>query len=90
MPCLSEQVCKQNGGVYIKAAQFATNLTAVPPEYRTTMSSLLDECNSVPFDSIRRVIERELRLPLTAVFSSIDEVPVAAASLAQVTSSAAF
>jgi len=38
----------------------------------------------VPYAQIKSIIEQELKRPLSEVFSSIDEVPLATASVAQV------
>lgn len=40
------QVCRANGGVYVKAGQFAAAFGAVPPEYRKHLALLQVECVS--------------------------------------------
>lgn len=77
-------VCRQNGGVYVKAAQFASNLSAVPAAYRDELGQLVDDCHPVALSAVRAVIQSELGQPIEAIFRRFDEVPVAAASLAQV------
>lgn len=52
----------------------------VAAEFRST----LDDVVPVPFDEVKAVIEDELGLPLTTLFATFEEVPVAAASLAVV------
>ncbi len=48
------------------------------------LQKCLDKTDSVPFEQIKSVIESELGAPYTSVFSSIDPVPIASASVAQV------
>jgi aarF domain-containing kinase len=44
----------------------------------------LDKTPPVPFDDIRRVVEEDLGQPLSAAFESVEQVPLATASVAQV------
>jgi aarF domain-containing kinase len=50
----------------------------------TEFEALLDATEPVPWPVIRATIERELGAPLSRHFASIDEVPLASASIAQV------
>lgn len=73
------------GGLMIKVGQFlSSRLDILPPEVTAELEKLQDEVPAVPFDHIRTAAEAELGLPLSRVFSWVDEVPVAAASLGQV------
>lgn len=72
------------GGLMIKVGQFmSSRLDVLPPEITRELEGLQDEVPAVPFEEIRALAEDELGRPLEAVFSSIDEVPIAAASLGQ-------
>jgi predicted unusual protein kinase regulating ubiquinone biosynthesis (AarF/ABC1/UbiB family) len=72
------------GGLMIKVGQFmSSRLDVLPPEITKELEGLQDEVPAVPFDQIRALAEEELGTPLEAVFASIDEVPIAAASLGQ-------
>ncbi|MCX8453324.1 ABC1 kinase family protein [Paenarthrobacter ureafaciens] len=72
------------GGLMIKVGQFmSSRLDVLPPEITKELEGLQDEVPAVPFDEIRALAEAELGTPLEAVFASIDEVPLAAASLGQ-------
>ncbi|MFF1828772.1 ABC1 kinase family protein [Paenarthrobacter sp. NPDC058040] len=72
------------GGLMIKVGQFmSSRLDVLPPEITKELEGLQDEVPPVPFPAIKALAERELGAPLEAVFASIDETPVAAASLGQ-------
>ncbi len=72
-------------GLLIKMCQvIGTRSDVFPRPYIKTLSQAHDRLPPRPFDSIRCVVEEDLDKPLDAVFSEFDEVPVAAASLAQV------
>jgi len=73
------------GGLMIKLGQFmSSRLDVLPPEITKELEGLQDEVPAVPFASIRALAEEELGVPLDQVFASIDETPIAAASLGQV------
>src|SRR5256886_803463 len=60
----------------------------VPEEYRDEfqreLAKLRDAAPTVSFKQMRRVIEEDLEEPLSEVFASFDEEPIAAASIGQV------
>jgi ubiquinone biosynthesis protein len=73
------------GSTYIKLGQIVSGGEGLFPEELVAEFKLLrDQVPAESFESVRRVVEDELHLPLEAVFSSFDEVPIAAASIAQV------
>ena len=72
------------GGLMIKVGQYmSSRLDVLPPEITAELEGLQDEVPAVPFEQIRALAEAELGLPLERVFASIEETPVAAASLGQ-------
>lgn len=72
------------GGLMIKVGQFmSSRLDVLPPEITSELEGLQDEVPAVPFPAIRQLAEAELGVPLERAFASVDEVPVAAASLGQ-------
>jgi predicted unusual protein kinase regulating ubiquinone biosynthesis (AarF/ABC1/UbiB family) len=72
------------GGLMIKLGQFiSTRVDILPEDIIRELASLQDEVPSVPYDEIRAVIEQELGA-IPGRFQSIDETPVAAASVGQV------
>ncbi|KOO33671.1 hypothetical protein Ctob_010090 [Chrysochromulina tobinii] len=84
------QFAIDNGGVYIKAAQFVASLqggageAGVPREYVEAFKPLTDRVPPRHYEAVAQVAEEELGQPLTSLVESLDEWPVAAASLAQV------
>lgn len=72
------------GGLMIKVGQFlSSRLDVLPPEITKELEGLQDEVPPVPFPAIRALAEAELGAPLDQVFDSVEEVPIAAASLGQ-------
>ncbi|KQW05365.1 ABC transporter [Leifsonia sp. Root4] len=72
------------GGLMIKVGQFmSSRLDVLPPEITSELEGLQDEVPPVPFAAIRVLAEAELGVPLEHAFATVDEDPVAAASLGQ-------
>ncbi|MFW0775715.1 ABC1 kinase family protein [Paenarthrobacter nitroguajacolicus] len=72
------------GGLMIKVGQFmSSRLDVLPPEITAELEGLQDEVPPVPFPAIRALAEAELGAPLDTVFASVEETPIAAASLGQ-------
>ncbi|GAA1828849.1 AarF/UbiB family protein [Agromyces salentinus] len=73
------------GVTFVKFGQvLSTRDDLVPPEYTRALATLQAGSSTVAWDRIRTVIEQELGGPIDATFASIDEQPLAAASVAQV------
>ncbi|MDQ1137172.1 putative unusual protein kinase regulating ubiquinone biosynthesis (AarF/ABC1/UbiB family) [Microbacterium sp. SORGH_AS 1204] len=72
------------GGLMIKVGQFmSSRLDVLPPVITKELEGLQDEVPAVPFAQMRARAERELGMPLERAFVSVDERPLAAASLGQ-------
>ncbi|HEX9227246.1 MAG TPA: AarF/UbiB family protein [Arthrobacter sp.] len=72
------------GGLMIKVGQFlSTRLDVLPPEITQELEGLQDEVPPVPFSEIRTLAEAELGTTLEQLFASVEETPIAAASLGQ-------
>ncbi|KSU54425.1 ABC1 kinase family protein [Microbacterium enclense] len=72
------------GGLMIKVGQFmSSRLDVLPPVITKELEGLQDEVPAVPFAQMRARAERELGMPLERAFASVDERPLAAASLGQ-------
>lgn len=73
------------GATFIKLAQILSSRADLFPEpYLSALGTLQDQVPPVGFDEARRVIEEEIGRPLSEVFESFEEEPMAAASLGQV------
>lgn len=72
------------GGLMIKVGQYmSSRLDVLPPEITAELEGLQDEVPAVEFSAIRALAEQELGSTLEEAFLSVDETPVAAASLGQ-------
>ena len=72
------------GGLMIKVGQFmSSRLDVLPPEITAELEGLQDEVPPVPFPALRDLAEAELGAPLEQVFTAVEEIPLAAASLGQ-------
>lgn len=73
------------GPSFIKLGQaLSTRSDLVGEEIARDLSRLQDRLPPFPCETARKIIERDLEQPVEALFSSFDETPVAAASIAQV------
>ncbi|ANZ75397.1 BA75_02584T0 [Komagataella pastoris] len=76
---------RTNGGIYIKLGQHVSAMTyLLPKEWTETMIPLQDECPQSSLTDIKVMFEKDTGEKFDEVFSSIDEVPIGVASLAQV------
>jgi ubiquinone biosynthesis protein len=79
------RVFEELGPSFIKLGQLlSTRGDILPAEYIEELTKLQDRVPPVPFDEIRRTIERELQQPLEALFAHFEPRAMAAASVAQV------
>ena len=80
----------KHGGVYIKACQFVASLQGgagdarIPREYIDALRPLTDRVPPRAYEEVAAVAEAELGRPLEQAVVSLERLPVAAASLAQV------
>lgn len=72
------------GGALVKLGQvLSTRTDVLPIEFTTQLSMLQQNVPPAPWTQIAAELESELGRPLTVVFASIDEMPLAAASIGQ-------
>jgi predicted unusual protein kinase regulating ubiquinone biosynthesis (AarF/ABC1/UbiB family) len=72
------------GPTFIKFGQIlATRSDVLPQSYLDALSTLHDEVPPAPFDLVKKEVEKELG-PIGKTFASIEETPIASASLGQV------
>jgi len=73
------------GSTYIKLGQIVSGGDGLFPEELVGEFKLLrDRVPAESFTAVRRIVEEDLGRPLDEVFTQFDEVPLAAASIAQV------
>jgi len=74
------------GSTYIKLGQFiASTPSLFPREYVEEFQGCLDQTPYLPFSYVQEVLEQEFAgRNLSEIFASIDEKPLASASIAQV------
>ena len=84
-PKLLRTVFEDLGATYIKLGQFiASSPTFFPQDYVEEFQNCLDKTKPFPFSIAKKIIESELKQPLDAVYSWVDTIPLASASIAQV------
>ncbi len=73
------------GPTFVKLGQvLATRPDLVPEDFVEEFKKLHDQVSPLLFSEIRKVLEREMDLPLDQVFKDIQPVPLGSASIAQV------
>ena len=73
------------GPTFIKLGQLlSTRPDIVPPAYARALKRLQDDCEPFPYEEVEAIVEAELGVRISKAFATIDPVPLAAASIAQV------
>jgi len=73
------------GPTFIKLGQvLSTRPFLIPVELVVELSKLQDEVAPFEFEIVREIVEKELEAPISEIFDSLEEKPVASASLSQV------
>ncbi len=73
------------GPTFIKLGQvLSTRPFLIPVELVVELTKLQDEVAPFEFNLVREIVEDELKAPVSEIFESLKEKPVASASLAQV------
>lgn len=82
---ITRKALETNAGIYIKMGQHIAALTYLfPPEWTETMIPLQDECPVSSMESIRAMVESDLKTKFDDLFADFDPIPIGTASLAQV------
>ena len=85
LPFYVRQAFIELDSTFIKIGQFLSSRTdLLPKEYIDVLSELQDSLPPLKFIDVKETIEKELRKPLEKVFKSIDDEPLASASIGQV------
>ncbi|MEE4135375.1 MAG: AarF/UbiB family protein [Desulforhopalus sp.] len=84
-PVRVRMVLEELGPTFVKFGQIlSTRPDLIPLEWTQELKKLQDRCQQVPFSAIHQVLALEFPGRLELLFSTIEEIPLAAASLAQV------
>jgi ubiquinone biosynthesis protein len=79
------RVLEELGPSFIKLGQLmSTRADIFPPEYIDELKKLQDQVPPIPFEKIKKVIEKDLKRSIDDIFVSIEKEALAAASVAQV------
>jgi ubiquinone biosynthesis protein len=82
---LVRHVVQDLGTTYIKFGQWlSVRPDFVPPDIIQELEKLQDRLPPVPFATIKRTVERELKKPIEEAFADFDQYPLSTASIAQV------
>ncbi len=84
-PVRLRKMLEELGPTFVKMGQIlSTRSEVLPQSYCDELAKLRTDAAPVPFAVVRDCLEAELKRPLDAIFSRIDEKPLGSASLAQV------
>ncbi len=79
------RMLEELGPTFVKLGQIlSTRHDLLPPEFTSELARLQDQVPPFPFADVRTQIESGLGRPLEELFASIEEEPLASASMAQV------
>ncbi len=85
LPARIRQALEELGPVYVKFGQLASmRPDLLPPSYIREFNKLQEDVTPLPFDQIRKKLEKEYGRALLEVFEEFNEKPIASASLSQV------
>ncbi|EMY13374.1 ABC1 family protein [Leptospira weilii str. Ecochallenge] len=84
-PIRLREAFEELGATYIKLGQFIASAPSLfPEEFVTEMQKCLDGIRPVPYATVEKIIRKELGGKLTDHFRSVEPIPIASASIAQV------
>ncbi len=85
VPIMLRRSMEELSGAFIKLGQLLSlRPDLVPEEYCSEFSKLLDEVKPFEYQKVKEIVEKELKKPISKVFLSFGQKPIAAASVGQV------
>lgn len=85
IPIRLREAFEELGATYIKLGQFIASAPSIfPKEYVDEMQKCLDSVRPIPYSVVKEIIENELGGKISDHFRSLDEKPIASASISQV------
>lgn len=84
-PAKVRVMLQQLGPTWVKVGQIASSQAGtLPKDWAEELAKLQNTVAPFPFEEAKLIIEQEFKQPLSELFASFDEAPLAAASTAQV------
>ena len=78
-------ICEDLGPTFVKLGQLlSTRPDLLPEPYTNELTALRDDVRQFPFSQVETILSEEYGRPLTEIFASIEQTPVASASISQV------
>ncbi|KAH6571722.1 hypothetical protein BASA61_004584 [Batrachochytrium salamandrivorans] len=77
-------VCRRNGGLYIKLGQQIASVPVLPKQYSQALHELYDSAPVVPYKAVERIFQEEFGCLPSDIFMTFSRIPAASASIAQV------
>jgi len=78
-------ICEDLGPTFVKLGQLlSTRPDLLPEAYTNELASLRDDVRGFPFSQVETILSEEYGRPLCEIFASVEETPVASASISQV------
>ncbi|MEE9591538.1 MAG: 2-polyprenylphenol 6-hydroxylase [Thermodesulfobacteriota bacterium] len=85
IPQRIRMVLEELGPTFVKLGQVVSiRADLLPPDWVEEFKKLQDMVPPSPIEEIKQVVEKSFKAPISTIFSTFDEVPVASASIAQV------
>ncbi|RJQ22254.1 AarF/ABC1/UbiB kinase family protein [Candidatus Woesearchaeota archaeon] len=85
LPFYFRKVIEGLGPTFIKLGQILSlRPDFIPADYCDELRKLQDHVPPFPFEEVKKIIEQELKQPLSSVFTTFEQNPIASASIAQV------
>src|SRR5580698_9133118 len=79
------QALEELGPTFVKLGQLLSTRThLLPRAFTLELANLHDQVPPIPFAQVQTILTAELKRPLGEIFSSIEEIPIGSASIAQV------
>lgn len=76
---------KKMGPTYIKLGQLlSTRPDLLPDAYLKALATLQDDVEPIPYEEVHQIIEEEVGIRISKAFESLEETPLASASIGQV------
>ncbi|MFP4008453.1 MAG: AarF/UbiB family protein, partial [Spirulinaceae cyanobacterium] len=84
-PEVLRKILVELGPVYVKLGQLlSTRPDLLPPRYITALTALQARVPTIPWIEVEGLIRQQLHKPLEQIFATVNTIPIAAGSIAQI------